>query len=177
MPARYSLPPAPICFRLVSLDAEDGHNVAERGELVDELRAQEQSVGREKKHDVRKLPRNVDDLRARQRLPARDHEEGDAQLISLRDYAAHFLGRQLVRRIAPDGLRVAALASQVALIGDADSRVGNASRSFGPSSFLWPPSWCCLGRPTSLRIVFRTAVHLNAAAGPPGNRCCFPGPG
>jgi hypothetical protein len=37
-------------------------------------------------------------------------------------------------------------------IGDTDSRVGNASRSFGLSSFLWPTNWRCpwLRRPPAL---------------------------
>jgi hypothetical protein len=47
------------------------------------------------------------------------------------------------RRPEDDTTFSARLSAQVAAIGDTDSRVGNASRSFGPSSFLWPTNWRC----------------------------------
>jgi hypothetical protein len=70
---------------------------------------------------MRKVARDVDDFGPGERLPAHDDEEGDAQLVRLRDDAPQLLRGQLVRSIAPDGLGIAALAAKVAPIGDTEN--------------------------------------------------------
>jgi hypothetical protein len=91
---------------------------------------QEQSVGCHQEHHSPELTGDVEDLRPDERLSPRDYEEGHAQLVCLRDDASQVRGRQLVGGTAANGLRVAALASEVAAIGNAEYHDGRDGDSF-----------------------------------------------
>ena len=69
-----------------------------------------------------KIPADVQDLGAGQRLAARDHEEGHPQAVRLPHDAPQARLAQLLGPFLPDGLGVAALAAQVAAVGDAEDR-------------------------------------------------------
>ena len=114
--------PAPplVGFRLVAFDAEDRNDVVQAGQPGDQVRGEEETVGDEEEDDVGEVPCDVDDFRAGQGLAAGDDEKGNTQLVRLRNDAPHPLHGKLVLRIAPNCLRVATLAPEVALVGDAE---------------------------------------------------------
>jgi hypothetical protein len=85
---------------------------------------EERPVGGEEEHGIREVAGDVHDLRPDQGLAAGDDEERHAELRSLADDASHLARGQLVPGIAANGLGVAAAASEVAAVRDAEDHDG-----------------------------------------------------
>ena len=123
--------PAPLVrLHLRALDAERGNRVGLALQPLDQRCVEKQAVGDEDEDHAPMRAADIHDLRPGERFPPGDDEESDPEVLRLLDDGGELPRGQRIVGVSPDGMGVAALAAQVAAMGDAEDRDGRNVKSF-----------------------------------------------